>query len=386
VRTRLIALIAVASIASTIAGCGSNHRTAAPSSTTTSISSSTTTSSTSTSSTSTSSSSTSSSSASSTSNATGTGAAATASPTTTTAAAAAAAAYPATFVARSTDTKAPGIAVFSSHTGRRLRRLTDGARDIDPLLTADRRWVYFVRVPHDPCPVQLERVPSAGGAATRLAPAGYPGGPVAISQDGRMLAYISTGPGHCRLNAAADTLVLVDLSTGQVHRIASIAWGMAWSPDDRTLAVVGPDPSTGRSVIRLVSKPMSADPAQLRTAPAIQCPTADPCAATSPTFDAQGALFYTAMISHEPGDRCWLSPCHDWTYALVSEHGGRTRVLSTQRPSGDAVLGAGVVNADGSAMIYRLPFGGGYRLWRWSGGGPAAIKVPGGDTNQPVWR
>jgi hypothetical protein len=295
------------------------------------------------------------------------------------------AAYPATFVARSTDAKAPGIAIFSAHGGQRLRRLTDDARDIDPMLTRDRGWVYFVRVPQDPCPVQLERVPATGGAPQRLAPAGYPGGPVAISADGRMLAYTTTGT-SCRLDAAASTLVLVDLATGQIHRIAGIIWGMGWSPDDHTLAVVGPDPSTGRSVIKLVSNPMSAGPPQLRAAPAISCPTADPCAATSPTFDAHGALFYTAMISHEPGDRCWLSPCHDWTYALVSDRGGRTRLLSTQRPSGDAVLGAGVVDADGSAVIYRLPFGGGYRVWRWSGGGPAAIPAPGADAGQPVWR
>jgi hypothetical protein len=294
--------------------------------------------------------------------------------------------YPATFVARSTDPKAPGIAIFSAHSGQRLRRLTDNARDIDPMLTRDRGWVYFVRVAQDPCPVQLERVPTTGGATQRLAPAGYPGGPVAISQDGRMLAYVSTGPGRCRLAASADTLVLVDLATGQIHRITGFFWGMAWSPDDRTLAVAAPDPATGRSVIKLVGSPMSADPTQVRAAPAISCPTADPCAATSPTFDAQGALFYTAMISHEPGDRCWLSPCHDWTYALVSDRSGRTRLLSTQRPSGDAVLGAGVVDAGGSAVIYRLPFNGGYRVWRWSGGGPAAIPAPGAGAGQPVWR
>jgi hypothetical protein len=180
--------------------------------------------------------------------------------------------------------------------------------------------------------------------------------------------------------------VLADLATGQVHRIDATTWGMAWSPDDRTLAVVGPDPSTGRSVIKLVSEPMSAGPAQLRTAPSIPCPTADPCAATSPSFDGQGALFYTAMISHEPGDRCWLSPCHDWSYALVSDRNGHTRLLSTQRPSGDAVLGAGVVAANGAAMIYRLPFDGGYRVWRWSDSGPAAIPAPGADAGQPAWR
>jgi len=295
------------------------------------------------------------------------------------------AAYPATFVARSTDAKAPGIAVFSSRSGQRLRQLTHNPRDIDPLLTRDRRWVYFVRVPQDPCPVQLERVPTTGGTAQRLAPAGYPGGPVAISPDGRMLAYISTGT-SCKLAASADTLVLVDLSTGQVHRIAATTWGMAWSPDDRTLAFVGPDLSTGRSVIKLVSDPMTANPAQIRSAPSIPCPTADPCAATSPTFDASGALFYTAMISHEPGDRCWLGPCHNWSYALVSDRSGHTRLLSTQRPSGDAVLGAGVVNADGSAMIYRLPFNGGYRVWRWSRAGPAAVPAPGAGAGQPVWR
>ena len=54
------------------------------------------------------------------------------------------------------------------------------------------------------------------------------------------------------------------------------------------------------------------------------------------------------------------------------DRGGHTQLLSTQRPSGDAVLGAGVVDAAGSAMIYRLPFNGGYRVWRWSDSGPAA--------------
>jgi hypothetical protein len=294
-------------------------------------------------------------------------------------------AYPARFVARSMDTTAPGIAVFSTHSGQRLRRLTDDPRDIDPLLTRDRGWVYFVRVPPDPCPVQLERVPATGGAVQRVAPAGYPGGPVAISPDGRMLAYISTGA-RCRLDAAANTLVLVDLTTGQVHRIEAITWAIAWSPDDRTLAVVGPDLSTGRSVIKLVSQPMRADSAQLRAARSIPCPTVEPCAATSPTFDARGALFYTAMISHEPGDRCWLSRCQDWSYALVSDQGGGTRVLSTQRPTGDAVLGTGVVDANGSAMIYRLPFNDGYRVWRWSRAGRAAVPAPGAGAGQPVWR
>ena len=253
------------------------------------------------------------------------------------------ASYPATFVARSTDTKAPGIAIFSTRSGQRLRRLTDNPRDIDPLLTRDRGWVYFVRVRQDPCPVQLERVPAAGGTAQRLAPAGYPGGPVAISPDGRMLAYISTGT-SCRLAASADTLVLANLATGQVHRIAAIAWG--WRGR--------------RTTVRWRS--------------------------SSPTFDARGVLFYTAMISHEPGERCWLSPCHDWSYALVSRPDGRTRLLSTQRPSGDAVLGAGVVNADGSAMIYRLPFRGGHRVWRWSAAGHAAVPPPGAGAGQPVWR
>jgi hypothetical protein len=57
--------------------------------------------------------------------------------------------------------------------------------------------VFFVRVPAKVCPVALERVPSAGGTATRLTTVGFPGGPVAVSQDGRMLAYTGTRPGTC---------------------------------------------------------------------------------------------------------------------------------------------------------------------------------------------
>jgi WD40 repeat protein len=293
--------------------------------------------------------------------------------------------YPSSFVAVSRSTSSPGVTVYSSSSGQPLRRLTDGDRDIDPMIADGGRSVYFVRVPQKVCPVQLYRTSSTGGAATRLATAGFPGGPVAVSQDGRMLAYTGTQPGTCRLTKANDWLVLRNLQTGQVHRIHSLVWGVAWSPDDRTLAVVVPNSSTGRGEIRLIPNPFHATPAQLKAAAAIPCPDSRACGETSPGFDAGGTLSYTAMISPD-GDRCWLESCTGWTYALVTVHGRHSRIATSRRLDSDAVLPSSSVSAGGNAFLYTLPYGKGARVWRWSGGAPAAIAAPGATAIQAVWR
>jgi hypothetical protein len=293
--------------------------------------------------------------------------------------------YPASFVAVSRASSSPGVTVYSSASGRPLRRLTDGARDIDPMLADGGRSVYFVHVPAKVCPVQLYRIPSAGGDATRLTTAGFPGGPVAVSSDGRMLAYTGTHPGSCRLTKPNGWLVLRNLQTGQVHRIHFLAWGMAWSPGDRALAVVAPDPSTGRSVIRLLPHPFTATAAQLRAAPTISCPDGRACAQTSPSFDGRGTLSYAAMISPD-GERCWLEKCTGWTYALVTRDGARSRIVTSRRLSGDAVLPSSNVSADGNAFLYTLPYGKAARIWRWSGGTPTPVAAPAANAIQAVWR
>ena len=293
--------------------------------------------------------------------------------------------YPSSFVAVSRSASAPGVTIYSSSTGRALRRLTDGARDIDPMLADGGRSVFFVRVPSKVCPVQLYRIPSTGGTAKRLTTAGFPGGPVAVSQDGRMLAYTATHPGTCRLTSPNSWLELRNLRTGRVHRIHFLVWGVAWSPDDHTLALVVPNPSTGRGEIRLISDPLRATAAQLRAAPAIPCPDSRACGETSPSFDAAGTLFYTAMISPH-GNRCWLTRCTDWTYALVTVHDHQSRIATSRRLVSDAVLPSSNVSADGNAFVYSLPAGKAARIWRWSGGSATPIAQPGAAAIQAVWR
>ena len=293
--------------------------------------------------------------------------------------------YPSSFVAVSRATSSPGVTVYSSSSGRPLRRLTDGDRDIDPMLADRGRSVFFVRVPARVCPVQLYRIPVTGGTARRLTTAGFPGGPVAVSQDGRMLAYTGTHPGTCRLTKPNDWLVLRDLHSGQVHRIHFLVWSVAWAPGDDTLAIVTPNPGTGRGEIRLISDPMHATAAQLKAAPAIPCPDSRACGETSPSFDAGGTLSYTAMIS-PAGERCWLTKCTGWTYALITVHGKQSRIATSRRLAADAVLPSSNVSAAGNAFLYTLPYGKAARIWRWSGGHPTPIAEPGATAIQAVWR
>jgi hypothetical protein len=293
--------------------------------------------------------------------------------------------YPASFVAVSRSKSAPGVTIFSSATGHPMRRLTETDRDIDPMLTQDGRTVFFVHVPSRVCPVQLDRVPATGGTATRLTTAGFPGGPVSVSSDGRMLAYTGTTPGTCRLTHPNNWLMLRNLQTGQVHRIHFLVWGVAWAPGDHTLAVVVPDPGNGHGEIRLISDPFHATPAQLKNAPSIPCPTSRPCAETSPSFDRAGTLSFTAMISPE-GNRCWLAHCTGWSYALVTRRGDQNHVSISQRLHTDAVLPQSVVSSDGRSFLYTLPDGAAARIWRWSESGATPIAQPGGGAIQAVWR
>jgi hypothetical protein len=296
------------------------------------------------------------------------------------------AAYPASFVAISHNTTAPGITVYSSVTGSAVRRLTDGSRDIDPMLTANHRWVYFVRVPTDFCPVQLWRVGFAGGKAAKITTAGYPGGPVAVSPDGTMLAYTANPPGPCKLQDSPTSLVLVNLINGRSHRIPDIVWGMAWSANNRRLAVVTPNAGPGQSQIRLISNPFGATTASLnRTAP-LACPTDDACAETSPSFDARGDLFYTAEISSHANDYCSLHACANWTYAIRSQRGADASTVTSHRVRDSAIVPSSVVNTAGTALLYTLPQGNGSRVWRWTDARSVAIPLPGAVGVEPFWK
>jgi hypothetical protein len=293
--------------------------------------------------------------------------------------------FPVSFVAVSRSKSTPGVTIFSSATGHPMRRLTRTDRDIDPMLTQDGRTVFFVHVPSKVCPVQLDRVSATGGGARRLTTAGFPGGPVSVSPDGRMLAYTGTTPGTCQLTHPNNWLTLRNLQTGQVRRIHFLVWGVAWAPGDHTLAVVVPDPGNGHGEIRLISDPFHATPTQLRNATSMPCPDSRPCAETSPSFDRTGTLSYTAMISPD-GNRCWLAHCTGWTYALVTHRGDHSDVSISQRLRTDAVLPQSVVSSDGRSFLYTLPYGAAARIWRWSAAGAAPIAQPGGGAIQAVWR
>lgn len=289
--------------------------------------------------------------------------------------------FPSTFVAGSGE----GITVFSSRTGSVVRRLTHNARDSDPMLTQGDRWVYFLRVPAVlGCSMQLWRVPVSGGPAKELGSGGVPGGPVAISRNGELLAYTVGPPGPCNPRRGETALMLVDRRTGAHRRIDGQVEGLAWAPHGRGLAVVTPVGPGAVYRIRLLHDPFHVT--SLTATPPLPCPAADGCYDMSPSFDTGGGLFYVAQISTHPGDYCSVGVCHRWTYAIEAFHGRTSRVLTSRKMYGDAQITSATVSASGCAVVYTLPAVSGRKVWRWSAGRAAPIPAPGGSGTQPAWR
>jgi len=274
----------------------------------------------------------------------------------------------------------------TSASGASVRRLSDGDRDAQPTLSADRRWVYFIGPgASEGCGWQLWRVPVAGGRPRSLFRAVAPGAQIAVSPDGRRLAYVAPPPGPlpCRARAGATAVVVVDLKTGRRHRIEGEVTGLAWSPNDSTLAVVTPIPPTAAGRIRLISDPFRATRATAGVA--LACPTHLGCDEQAPSFDGRGDLFYVAAIAPRAGNYCWFGVCFGWTYAIVSVAGSDSRVLASVVRR-DAEATTGTVNQPGTAMIFTVPQANGYpRVWRWSGGPPVAIPAPGAFGAEPAW-
>ena len=297
------------------------------------------------------------------------------------------AAVPATFVAVSGEAGTPGLTVYSSATGRALRRLTRGDRDGQPMLSADRRWVYFVGPGRSgACDWQLWRLPLAGGGRPgRLASAGDPGADVAVSRDGRLLAYTAPPPGPCGARAGNTAVEVVDLRTARRHRIDGEVTGLAWAPNG-TLAVVTPVAPTAAGRIRLISDPFRAR--GVAAGVALGCPTRLACDAQSPSFDGHGDLFYMAVIPPRAGNSCWFGVCFGSTYATLSvpAAGSRPRVLSSVVRR-DAAATSAEVAESGTALIFTLPQPNGHpRVWRWSSGArPAPLPAPGAFSAQPAW-
>jgi hypothetical protein len=128
------------------------------------------------------------------------------------------------------------VAVLSAATGRVVRRLGDRRTGsaVVPVLSADRRTVYFTRV-RSACRHEILAVPVAGGAERHVADGMRP----AISPDGRRLAYF-VDTGTCD---EVDQVVVRDLATGAERRWTRdgprhYLGEVTWAPDSRHLAVV----------------------------------------------------------------------------------------------------------------------------------------------------
>ncbi len=293
--------------------------------------------------------------------------------------------YPPTFVAVSTNPNKPGLTVYSSATGKVFRRLTRGDRAAEPMLSPNRRWVYFAGPKRgNDCTWELWRVALAGGRIQPVASAGEIGATLAISPDGHLLAYTVAPGGPCEERAGDVAVEVVDLRTGRRHRIDGETTGLAWSPSG-TLAVVTPVGATAAGRIRLISDPFGVG--RVTAAAPLACPTRFACDEESPSFDGRGDLVYVAEISPRPGNYCFFGACSAWTYALVSVMAGSGSSVMATVVRSDAETTNATVDDSGGAVIFTLPMANGYpRVWRWSAGGqPVTMPPPGAFSSQPAW-
>jgi len=121
--------------------------------------------------------------------------------------------------------------------GSGLKRLTSGARDIYPVFAPDGKRIAFLRPFKTNWRVHV--VAASGGAVRRL-PNAPPAGRPSWSADGKSLLIPSGGD-----------LIQVHAQTGNVQRYAGLnldiqsTQNATVSPDGRSIAYVGPRPSTG---------------------------------------------------------------------------------------------------------------------------------------------
>ena len=132
------------------------------------------------------------------------------------------------------------VAVVSTATGRVVRYLTGsppaGTVPTRPALSPDGAWVYY-SLSGSGTRTGTYRVPSGGGAATRLSRT--VGWSLAVSPDGSKLLLDARGQPGWRYG-----LVVVDLAGGHERFMAfpfpqrGDVFGYAWSPDSRQVALV----------------------------------------------------------------------------------------------------------------------------------------------------
>lgn len=268
-------------------------------------------------------------------------------------------AYPATFVAAATGR----IAVFDSTTGAVVRYLTTaqpGGGDSQPAMSADRRFVYFVRGAGT-CASGIWRVPTAGGTATAITDSGSALGRLGVSFDSSRIAYT-------RYDCTANTTVLVihDLSTGRQRTITLPSSHLeslgrpAWAPDGQhvALAVTSLGGAESVRVFDVRSARTDADGAT------VPCPSAQPCITNSAAYDSSGRLSYHASVDHSDAGR------------MVRLAAGRVETLFTF--STDLTTPGVDLDASGVAAIWVE----GAKLMRWNGGRPVAVS---GTAEAPSW-
>ena len=136
--------------------------------------------------------------------------------------------------------QAPRIGVVSTSTGKVIRYLSGppaaGAVVSRPVVSADRRWVYYT-VSAGSGPPQTYRVPFAGGPTTKVAETA--GGDLVVSPDGSKLLFDARlAPG------GRYGFTIWDLARGAERFIpfpfpqGGEVFGYAWSPDSRQVALI----------------------------------------------------------------------------------------------------------------------------------------------------
>jgi hypothetical protein len=289
--------------------------------------------------------------------------------------------FPAVFVAWAPH--GIGLRVYSSLSGALVRKLTGTDGDGAATTVTRDGWVYFTRRPvNGSCLNELWRVPLTGGRASRVAEVGRVDGSVAVSADGRLLAYANLDDACTRNGAMGLSYVeVVNLRTGRRHRIdgqTADPAALAWARDGRTLAVVTATDSSGADRIRLVRNPFHA--ARITDGSVVPCPTAISCWQESPSYAADGTLAYVAMIVGP----CAAALCHQQPYDVVLIRHGHLAVVDSQEISTGS-LTSGAIDDAGTAVIYSLPAGAAFTIWRWSGGPAVPIGGEGGHAYNPTW-
>lgn len=133
--------------------------------------------------------------------------------------------------------------------GNHVQRLTDGARDANPVLSPDGQWIFYLSGP------ELFKISINGGSPISLLNDGLPGSP-AISPDGKTLAFAYRKPalGKQRLALLPANLSapLKVLETTDVPRRSLVRW----TKDGQGLAYV----KVGGDISNIWVQPVAAGP------------------------------------------------------------------------------------------------------------------------------